>query len=104
MGMAGRACTRWGDAHPTPCTPLLHPWRSEGAAWEPPASLARPRLSLRGAWNLGRLLLSDSKQPMDVLCLHVPAGQVAALKAAAAGARGGGAGADCAGSAWRARL
>lgn len=63
----------------------LHPPRSKGSAWHPPAGLPRPRLSLRGAWNLGRLLLADSRQRIDVLALHVPAGRVAELKALAAG-------------------
>lgn len=43
------------------------------------------RLSLAGAWNLGKLLVADSRQRQDLVMLHLPAPQVAALKALAAG-------------------
>lgn len=45
--------------------------------------------SLSGYWNLGKLLLSNAWQQMELLMLYIPAAQVAALKQLATGVRRG---------------
>lgn len=56
-----------------------------GEASAPPPAV---RGTLAGYWRLARLLLADSQQAQDLLILHIPRQQVAALKQAAAGKRG----------------
>jgi hypothetical protein len=55
-----------------------------GGGWQTHKLAVAP--SLAGYWRLGRLLLSDSTQAMELLVLHIPQSQVAALKAMATGA------------------
>lgn len=51
------------------------------------AAAAAPRVgpSLYGAWRLAKLLVADSRQQMELVVLHLPQQQVAALRALAAG-------------------
>ena len=48
------------------------------------------RASLLGYWRVFKVLLFNSRQKVDLLFLHLPQGQVAQLKALAAGVGGGG--------------
>lgn len=77
------------------CLPLLllchSPCRrDDAAAASSAAAAAAPRVgpSLYGAWKLAKLFVADSRQQMELLILHLPQQQVAALKALAAGELG----------------
>ncbi|PRW20453.1 concanavalin A-like lectin glucanase [Chlorella sorokiniana] len=61
--------------------------RDGGPAASSAAAAAAPHVgpSLHGAWRLAKLFVADSRQQMELVILHLPQQQVAALKALAAG-------------------
>ena len=84
MGKARRADLPHLSGPPAPSPPPPPHCCRECMAWDAPPP-PRVRWSLRGGWNLGRLLLADARQEVDLVVLHLPQVQVAALKQLAAG-------------------